>query len=149
MQIVAVVRLNRNMVNSYLTYFCQEVAKACKKEFPFKGEIKLDESYFGGKRIKGKRGRGAYKKIPVFGLFKRNGKVFTQVVPNCSRPVLQAIVKGQVTFDPTLHTDGWRAWNGLVDLGYKKHIELTIVLMSLPQKNQRLMELKITGDLLK
>ena len=120
-QVTALTGLNRNTVNSYLTYFRQQIAKACEKEFPFKGDIELDESYFGGKRIKGKRGRGAYKKIPVFGLFKRNGKVFTQVVPNCSRPVLQAIVKGKVTFDSTLHTDGWRAYNGLVDLGYKKH----------------------------
>jgi len=25
----------------------------------------------------------------------------------------------------TLHTDGWRAYNGLVDLGYKKHYRVT------------------------
>ena len=35
----------------------------------FGGEIEVDESYFGGKR-KGKRGRGAGGKIPVFG-FRR------------------------------------------------------------------------------
>jgi len=38
------------------------------------GKIELDESYFGGYR-KGKRGRGAAGKIPVFGLLKRAGKV--------------------------------------------------------------------------
>lgn len=32
----------------------------------FVGEIEVDESYFGGRR-KGKRGRGAGGKIPVFG----------------------------------------------------------------------------------
>jgi transposase len=31
----------------------------------FGGEIEVDESYFGGRR-KGKRGRGAAGKIPVF-----------------------------------------------------------------------------------
>jgi len=31
-------------------------------------------------RVKGKRGRGASGKTPVFGLLKRNGKVYTQVV---------------------------------------------------------------------
>ena len=36
------------------------------------GEIEVDESYFGGRR-KGKRGRGAAGKVPVFGLLKRNG----------------------------------------------------------------------------
>ena len=42
----------------------------------FEGEIEADESYFGGTR-KGKRGRGAVGKVAVFGLLKRNGKVYT------------------------------------------------------------------------
>ena len=47
----------------------------------FCGEIEVDESYFGGAR-KGNRGRGAAGKVPVFGLLKRGGKVYT---PNHSR----------------------------------------------------------------
>ena len=35
----------------------------------FDGKIEVDESYFGGRR-KGRRGRGATGKIPVFGLLK-------------------------------------------------------------------------------
>jgi transposase-like protein len=46
------------------------------------GEIECDESYFGPRRVKGKRGRGAGGKTIVFGLFKRNGKVYTHIVPN-------------------------------------------------------------------
>ena len=42
------------------------------------GEIEADESYFGGQR-KGKRGRGAAGKVPVFGLLKRNGKVYVVI----------------------------------------------------------------------
>ena len=34
------------------------------------GEVEADESYFGGRR-KGKRGRGAAGKVPVFGLLMR------------------------------------------------------------------------------
>ena len=49
----------------------------------FGGEIEVDESYFGGKR-KGKRGRGAAGKIPVFGLLKRGGKVYTKIIPDAS-----------------------------------------------------------------
>ena len=41
-----------------------------ESEAMFGGEIEVDESYFGGRR-KGKRGRGAAGKIPVFGLLKR------------------------------------------------------------------------------
>ena len=42
----------------------------------FEGKIEANESYFGGTR-KGKRGRGAVGKVAVFGLLKRNGKVYT------------------------------------------------------------------------
>ena len=37
---------------------------------PFSGELEADESYFGPKRIWGKRGRGAGGKTIVFGLLK-------------------------------------------------------------------------------
>lgn len=46
----------------------------------FEGEIEADESYFGGQR-KGKRVRGTGGKVPIFGLLKRNGSVFTVIVP--------------------------------------------------------------------
>ena len=65
-------------------------------ESPFSGEIEMDESYFGARRIRGKRGRGADGKTIVFGIYKRNGKVYTEVVPNCSRKPLYAIIKGKV-----------------------------------------------------
>lgn len=42
---------------------------------PFAGEVKVDESYFGGRR-KEKPGRGWVGKVPVFGLLKRDGKVY-------------------------------------------------------------------------
>lgn len=44
-----------------------------------KGEIEMKETYFGGKR-KGKRGRGAYNKVPVFGIVERKGVVIVSVV---------------------------------------------------------------------
>ena len=54
----------------------------------FEGEIEADESYFGGTR-KGKRGRGAVRKVAVFGLLKRNGKVYTVVVMRNQRNYYQ------------------------------------------------------------
>ena len=47
----------------------------------FGGEIEVDESYFEGRR-KGKRGRGAAGKIPVFSLLKQGGKVYAKVIPD-------------------------------------------------------------------
>ena len=52
--------------------------KECEKISKMQGEIEIDESYFGAKKVRGKRGRGAGKKTHVFGMLKRNGCVYTQ-----------------------------------------------------------------------
>jgi len=57
----------------------------------FSGEIELDESYFGGIR-KGKRGRGATGKVPVFGILKRGGKVYTQVIKHADTATLLPVI---------------------------------------------------------
>ena len=88
------------------------------------GEFEADESYFGAKRVKGKRGRGAGSKTIVFGLFKRDGKVYTEIVPDVKSKTLQGIIRGRVDPSAIIHTDGWRAYDGLVDLGYKKHFRV-------------------------
>ncbi len=121
LQITVLTGLNRNTVNRYLMLFRQRIAEYCEMESPFKGEIEVDESYFGGKRIKGKRGRGAGGKTPVFGILQRDGNVYTEVVPDCAKATLQAIIRGRVDPESVIHSDGWRGYNGLVDLGYKKH----------------------------
>ena len=119
--IASLSNLNRNTVNRYLNLIRKRIAEFCEIQSPLKGEIEVDESYFGGKRIKGKRGRGAYKKTPVFGILKRGGKVYTEVVPDCAKATLQGIIRGRVDPDSVIHSDGWRGYDGLVDLGYKKH----------------------------
>lgn len=55
----------------------KRIAEHCEQESPLGGVVEVDESYFGPKRIKGKRGRGAGSKTIVFGIFKRNGNVYT------------------------------------------------------------------------
>ena len=70
----------------------------------FDGEIELDESYFGGTR-KGKRGRGAADKVIVFGLLKRNGKVYTVVVPDTKSGTLMPVISKKITPDSIVYTD--------------------------------------------
>jgi transposase len=73
------------------------VALAQAEAKPFVGGIvEVDESYFGPRRVCGKRGRGAVRKIPVIGLLKRADKGFVQIVPNCSKTELLRGVHGQV-----------------------------------------------------
>jgi transposase len=113
--------LNRNTINKYLLLVRKVIALECEQDSPFLGEVEVDESFFGARRTKGKRGRGASGKTIVFGLLKRNGKVYTEIVPNCSRATLQVVIRGKVDFESTIHSDGWKGHNGLVDRGYKKH----------------------------
>ena len=94
---------------------------AVEEARPFAGEVEVDESYFGARRVRGKRGRGAGGKTPVIGLLKRGGKVFTQIVGNGSRQELMPIIQGQVLSESTVYTDGWKSYDGLVLGGYKHH----------------------------
>ena len=120
-QIASITGLNRNTINRYVKEFRKHIAEYCDMRSPVSGVIEVDESFFGARRVKGKRGRGAYGKTIVFGIFQRNGKVYTEIVPDCNRSTLQGIIRGQVDPESIIHSDGWRGYNGLVDIGYKKH----------------------------
>ena len=98
-----------------------KIAQWCLLETPFSGTIEVDESYFGPRRIPGKRGRGASGKTIVFGVFKRAGKVYTEIVPDARKKTLQDIIRGKVAPESVVHSDGWRGYTGLVDVGYDKH----------------------------
>ena len=60
----------------------------------------------------------------MFGLLKRQGKVYIEIVPDCSAAVLQKVIRGKVDVGSVIHSDGWRGYNGLVDFGYKKHFRV-------------------------
>lgn len=69
-------------------------------------------------------GGGARGITIVFGLFKRNGPVFTEIAPDCSKLTLQGIIRGRVALECVIHSDDWRGHAGLVDLGYQKHFRV-------------------------
>ena len=72
----------------------ERITELAEKESYFQtGEIEIDESYFGARRVRGKRGRGAAGKMKVFGMKKRGDRVYTQVVENCSAAKLVPIIK--------------------------------------------------------
>ena len=84
-RIAKLANLNRNSVNRYLLLIRLRLAEICEAESPFSGVVEVDESYFGPKRVRGKCGRGAGGKTPVFGIHLRGEKVYTQIVRNCSK----------------------------------------------------------------
>jgi transposase len=100
----------------------------------FAGEIEVDESYFGGTR-KGKRGRGSAGKVPVFGLLKRGGKVYTKIIADASGQTLMPIIEHKVIPDSIVYSDSWRGYN-VLDISDFKHYELTIQNYSCSQKQR-------------
>ncbi len=123
------ININRNTVNRYFNIFRKLIFEVQTNELKrLTGEVEMDESYFGPTRVKGyhgklKRGRGTLKQ-PVFGIFERNGKVYTEIIPDCKKRTLRKIILGKVSLESIIHTDGWRGYNGLVDVGYDKHFRV-------------------------
>jgi len=99
----------------------------------FAGEIELDESYFGGVR-KGKRGRGAQGKVPVFGILKRGGKVYTQVIGNTKTDTLMPIIRQKIKPDSIVYTDSYRSYNAL-DVSEFKHYRINHSLLFADGRN--------------
>lgn len=124
------VGVNRNTVNLWFGRFRETIfwwrtklRNSVVGTIP--GEAEVDESYFGAKRKRGhvgklKRGRGTLKQ-PVFGIFERGGEVFTEIVPDCTKKTLQGLIQGRIELEAIIYSDGWRGYNGLVDVGYDKH----------------------------
>ena len=113
--------ISRNTTNVYYQRIRQRIfslQNARQEGKKFFGEFELDESYFGPKRIRGKRGRGAAGKTPVFGILERHGHVHVEVVKNCSKEQLMPIIEGKILEGSTIHTDGWKAYDGLIINGY-------------------------------
>ena len=104
--------LHRNTAAYYFLRLREIIAYELEAEIKamFGGEIEVDESYFGGRR-KGKRGRGAADKIPVFGLLKRGGKVYTKIIPDASGATLITIIERKLVSDSIVYSDCWRGYN--------------------------------------
>jgi len=111
--------IGRKSVNRIFHLIRKRVVVLCEGESKFSGEVEVDESYFGPRRVRGKRGRGASGKIPVIGLLKRNGTVYAKPIKNCTKAQLMPIIKGKVLEGSTIHTDGWTSYDGLILNGYK------------------------------
>ena len=51
-------------------------------------------------------------------MLKRGGKVYVEIIKKASRRELLPIIQGKILEGSTIHTDGWRAYDGLILNGY-------------------------------
>lgn len=92
--------LTRKTINQLFLLFRHRISKLCLIEGKLGGEVEADESYFGARRVRGKRGRGA------------SGKTRGQLMP---------IIKGKILSQTTVYTDGWKSYDGLVLNGFNHY----------------------------
>jgi len=128
-QTAGLLKLNRKTVNALYARFRLVIAlKRMQERHEFRGVVEIDESYFGASRVRGRalprlRGRGTLKQ-PVFGILERHGEVYTEIIPDCSAKTLRAIIRGWIDPQSIVCSDGWPGYDGLVDVGYDKHIRI-------------------------
>jgi transposase len=130
-----VVGVNRKTAAYYFQRLRELIAHQTEQEANevFGGEIEVDESYFGGTR-KGKRGRGAAGKVPVFGLLKRGGRVYTKIIPDASSATLIPIIERKVIPDSIVYSDCWRGYN-VLDVSEFKHYRINHSRLFADKKN--------------
>ena len=99
-QIAALSGLERKTVNRLLMDLRHRIAGFCEKQSPLKGEVEIDESYFGPRQV------------------------YTQIVPNASRKALKQVIKERIDPSSTVYSDGWRDCDALIDWGYRRHYRI-------------------------
>ena len=110
--------VNKTTAAYYYQRLRELIYRASVQAAPFAGEIEVDESYFGGHR-KGKRGRGAAGKVPVFGLLKRGGKVYAVVIADARATTLLPILKERIVPDSIVYSDSLPSYNALDVSGFR------------------------------
>ena len=122
--------VNRKTADRYFGIFRSVLLKHAlleRSSAELKNGIEVDESYFGPKRVRGKRGRGAGRKIIVFGLLKRDGYVYTQIIKSAEKQAVMPIIRRVVASGSDIYSDGWKSYDALAVYGYNhkkvKHTE--------------------------
>ena len=78
---------------------------ASKQEcFPLSGELKSDESYWESGQS-GRGGRGTAGEVLIFGLFMRDDKVYTAIIPDAEAKTVTHIIRENVTWDSIVYTN--------------------------------------------
>ena len=115
--------INRNSAILFYHKLREIIADKLAEQTPFlTGDVEVDESYFGGHR-KGKRGRGAAGKVPVFGLLERRGMVHAVIIPDAKSATLVSIIRDRVQPDSIVFTDSFSSYN-VLDVSEFQHVRI-------------------------
>ncbi len=115
--------LNRHTIDRYFRVFRERIAEYQEQNLKrLSSNKEIDESYFGSRHFGDKRGRGAKWKIPVVGILKRKGLVYTRILSDVSRKSIFPIIKRLICKSKfNIYTDKWRSHDDLILQGYKHY----------------------------
>jgi transposase len=115
--------VNRNTATLFYHKLRELIAEKPAEQTPsLGGAVEVDESYFGGHR-KGKRGRGAAGKVPVFGLLKRGGLVHAVMIPDAKSSTLVSIIRNTIQPDSIVYTDSFGSYD-VLDVSEFHHVRI-------------------------
>jgi len=112
--------LSRGSVNTPLGRLRRTIVRWYEHHALLAGTIEIDESCFGPRRTSGKR--SASGKTIVFGIFKHQGKVYTEIIPDSCKKTLQRVIRGKVIPDSVIHVGAWRGIESVRSLLRQTHI---------------------------
>ena len=113
--------LTRKSATSIFLKIRQRLAKDCQRCSPFRtGLIAADESHSCTLCICGKPRCGFTSRTPVFSLLMHADSIYTEIVPDCKKAPLRALIRGRAVADNVLHLDGWHGYQALIDASHEK-----------------------------
>ncbi len=115
------VQMSIRSVNSIYLKVRQRIAQFCEQESPLKETAEVHQSFPEALRTRDIKIRDNYGKTIIFGILKQRNKVFTELVPAYSKTTLQGVIHGLIAPDTVIHSEGWRGYDGLIDVGFGKH----------------------------
>ena len=120
-QTASLTGVSRPTINRFFGVLRERVVRLCEEESSFdKGTVEFDASSLDEERVRDERERGAGRSHVVFGLTKREGKIYGQVLSNCSATALYSVATSEDGQDPTRHRDEFKRFDALVDFSAKR-----------------------------
>ncbi len=113
--------LTRKSVTTIFLKIRRRLARECKRQSPLlTGKIELTEGHACLSCVCGRRGCGTANGKPVFGVLCYENKIHAEIIPDCKKAPLRAIIRGRSVDKAVLRNNGWHGLDGLIDAEYKQ-----------------------------
>jgi transposase len=123
-QIANISGVSRVTINSYLKKIRLQIVKYCESLQPETATSAASWAHKANSLHQGHDTAVAVKtdvdriiKPVIFGIYKQDNKVFTEILPDVSRSMIQAIARGRSVLETVGSAERIRRFNGVVDLG--------------------------------